>query len=53
MVLMTGVYENRAFLYRTHKIFLGSKTFHKKKIVDKSETHALCPVQFYAGSYSS
>jgi len=25
MVLMTGVYENLVFLYRTHKIFIGSK----------------------------
>jgi hypothetical protein len=30
MVLMTGVYENLVFLYRTHKIFMDQKIFQKK-----------------------
>jgi len=32
MVLMTGVYENLVFLYRSHKIFMGSKNIPEKKL---------------------
>jgi hypothetical protein len=30
----------------------GTKNYSRKRVVDKTETHVLCPVQFYAGSYS-
>lgn len=34
------------------KYLWDQKNIPGKKIVDKTETHALCPVQFYAWSYS-
>jgi len=34
------------------KYLWDKKNIPEKKIVEKTETRALCPVQLYAGSYS-